>query len=203
MTNPHKRGSAPDRARDAHLRQGSFKPGHKKRGGRIRGTPNAFSPAYKNAILEAAYRVGNDGNGKAGALGYFIWLGQHHPTIFYCDLWIHLLALEEAESNAPEQPRPTMDEIDQRIRERIKLRKHIGRTGKNRTRRPRIRRESRSPREWTGQPSPVGDLMQLAVANPKAFCELYVAVFLRPPTKRQRGLAARRAWEQRQRSGAS
>ena len=51
--------------------------------------------------------------------------------------------------------------------------------------------------------SRVGDLMQLAVANPKTFCRLYVAAFLRPPTKLQRGRAARRAWEQRERAGAS
>ena len=43
--------------------------------------------------------------------------------------------------------------------------------------------------------------MQLAVKNPKAFCKLVVAAFLRPPTKLQRGRAARRAWEQRQQAG--
>ena len=40
LTNPFTRGSAPDRARSADLRPGSFKPGHEKRGGRKRGTPN-------------------------------------------------------------------------------------------------------------------------------------------------------------------
>jgi hypothetical protein len=158
---------------------------------RKRGTPNAFSPDYKEAILEAAYRVGQDGNGKGGALGYVLWLGKRHPGIFYTVLWISLLELEEAEGNAPEEPRWTTDEINERIRERIRLK------GKQRTRR------SRSPRDWTGQGPPVGGLMQLAVAYPKAFCELIVAALLRPPTKRQRGRAARRAWEERQRARAN
>ena len=70
MTNPFKRGSAPDRARPAYLRPGSFKKGREKRGGRKRGTPNFFSADYKKAILEAAYRIGRDGNGKDGVVGY-------------------------------------------------------------------------------------------------------------------------------------
>ena len=82
MTNPRKRGSAPDRARDAHLRPGSFKKGHRKLGGRKRGTPNAFSPDYKQAILEAAHRVGHDGNGEDGAVGYFSWVGERDPDFF-------------------------------------------------------------------------------------------------------------------------
>jgi hypothetical protein len=197
MTNPFRRGSAPERAQPAHLRPGSFKPGHKKRGGRRRGTPNAISSDYKKAILEAAYRVGNDGNGKDGVGGYIKWVGERHTTIFYTVLWIALLPLEEAETDAPEAPRRTMDELNQRFAE------YIGLAGKKQTKRPRIQRESRSPRDWTGQPFPVGGLMQLAVANPKAFCELFVAAFLPTPTKQQRGRAARRAWEKRQRSGPS
>ena len=191
MTNPFRRGSAPERAQPAHLRSGSFKPGHKKRGGRKRGTPNAISSDYKKAILEAAYRVGNDGNGKDGVGGYIMWVGERHKTIFYTILWVSLLPLEEAESNAPKEPRRTWDELNRWFHD------YLGLAGKNRTERPRIQRASRSPRNWTGQPFPVGGLMQLAVANPKAFCELFVAAFLRPPSKQQRGRAARRAWEQR------
>ena len=197
MKNPSKRGSAPDRARPEYSRRGSFKNGHGKRGGRKRGTPNAFSPDYKKAILEAAYRVGQDGNGKGGVGGYILWVGKRHPTVFYTILWVSLLPLEEAQSNAPEEPRRTWDELNRWFHD------YLGLARKNRTRRPRIQRESRSPRDWTGRPSPAGGLMELAVANPKAFCELYVAAFLRPPTKQQRGRAARRAWEKRQRSGPS
>jgi hypothetical protein len=37
MANPFNRGSAPDRARDAWTRPGSFKSGHAKLGGRKKG----------------------------------------------------------------------------------------------------------------------------------------------------------------------
>jgi hypothetical protein len=94
MTNPFGRGSAPGREQPDYLRSGSFKPGHEKQGGRKKGTPNAFSIDYKKAILEAAYRIGNDGNGKDGILGYFLWVGKRHPTVFYTILWVSLLALE-------------------------------------------------------------------------------------------------------------
>ena len=197
MTNPRKRGSAPDLARDAHLRPGSFKKGHRKLGGRKRGAPNAFSPDYKQAILEAAHRVGHDGNGEDGAVGYFSWVGERDPEFFYTVVWVALLPLEEAQTNAPEQPRRTSDERNRWFHE------HIGLIAKNRTKRPRIQREARSPRDWTGRDFPVGGLMQLAVANPRAFCRLLIAALLRPPTKQQRGRAARRAWEERQRSGPS
>jgi hypothetical protein len=68
MTNRFMRGSAPSRAQPAYLRPGSFKQGHEKRGGRKRGTPNFFSIDYKKAILEAAYRIGQDGNAKNGVV---------------------------------------------------------------------------------------------------------------------------------------
>ena len=97
MTNPFRRGSAPGRERPDYLRPSSFKPGHEKRGGRERGTPNAFSPDYKRAILEAAYRIGNDGNGKDGVVGYFAWVALRHPRIFCTVLLINILPLEFAE----------------------------------------------------------------------------------------------------------
>ena len=59
ITNPFNRGSSPGRARDLLQRSGSFKPGHKKRGGRKKGSRNAISPEHKRALLEAAHRVGS------------------------------------------------------------------------------------------------------------------------------------------------
>ena len=58
MADRLKRGSAPGRARSEDQRPGSFKKGHKKRGGRQRGTPNKFSAEYKKHILEAATASG-------------------------------------------------------------------------------------------------------------------------------------------------
>jgi hypothetical protein len=54
MTNPFNRGSAPGRARDALQRSGSFEPGHKKRGGRKKGSPNTSIAASAAARVGAA-----------------------------------------------------------------------------------------------------------------------------------------------------
>ncbi len=182
MTNCFMRGSAPGRAQPAHLRPGSFKQGHEKRGGRKRGTPNLFSIDYKKAILEAAYRVGQDGNGKNGVRGYFSWVALRDPRIF-CMLLGSLLPLENAESNTPEEPRRTREEINEQLRD------YIGLTSKNRSRGQTAHVESESSWDWTGQPFPVGSLMQIAVAHPKAFCKLFAAAFLRPQTTRRRAAA--------------
>jgi hypothetical protein len=189
MTNPLKRGSAPNRARLDYARPGSFKSGHEKQGRRKRGTPNLISADYKKAILEAAYRVGQDGNGKDGVVGYFWRVGERHPGIFYPELYTSLLPLEDAESDTPEEPRQTMEELNQWFRD------YIGLTGKNRTEEKSVQVESQSPWDWTGQPFPVGSLMQIAVADPKAFCTLVAAAFLRPSSKRRRP-AARDSWPQ-------
>jgi len=144
MTNPFMRGSAPGRAQPAYLRPGSFKQGHEKRGGRKRGTPNLISADYRKAIREAAYRVGQDGNGKNGIVGYFLWVGERHPLIFWTVLYISLLPLEDAESDAPEEPRWTMEELNQSVRDDIAL------TGKNRTKRQTVQIEPQSRWDWTG-----------------------------------------------------
>jgi hypothetical protein len=177
MTNPFTRGSAPGRAQPAYLRPGSFEQGHEKRGGRKRGTPNLFSFDYKKGLFEAAYRIGEDGNGKDGLVGYFTWVAERHPPS-YCMLLTNILVLENAESDTPEEPRWTIEEINQEVRD------YIGFTGKNRATEQPVQVESETPWAWTGQPFPVGFLMQLAVENPKAFCTLFAAAFLRPPTKR-------------------
>jgi hypothetical protein len=186
MTDRFARGSARNRARPDYARRGSFKKGHEKRGGRKRGTPNLISAVYKEAILEAAYRVGNDGNGTDGLLGYFKWVAGHHQTA-YVRLLMNLLPLDAAISNTSEEPRLTLEEIDQWSRE------YIGLTGKNRTNEQTVQVDSQSLWDWTGQPDPVGSLMRLAVANPDAFCTQLAAAFLRPPTKRRRP-AARGSW---------
>jgi hypothetical protein len=128
MTNRLKRGSAANRAQPDYARPGSFKPGRQKQGGRKSGTPNVFSIDYKKAIIEAAWRIGEDGNGKDGVLGYFKWVAVHHPTVFIGPLAINILAIEFAERDMPEEPHRTMEELDQSIRD------YIGLEGANRTR---------------------------------------------------------------------
>jgi hypothetical protein len=181
MTNPFTRGSAPGRAQPADRR--SFKQGHEKRGGRKRGTPNFFSIDYKKALFEAAHRIGQDGNGKNGIVGYFSWVAEHHPPIALTML-CNILLLEYAQSDTPEEVCRTKEDVNQWVRD------YIGLRDKNRATGQPAQVESESPWAWTGQPFPVGFLMQLAVESPKDFCTLLAAAFLRRPTKR-RGRAGR------------
>ena len=189
MTNPFTRGSASGRERPEYLRPGTFKRGHEKRGGRERGTLNAFSREHKRALFEAAYRIGFDGNGKNGFVGYFHWVRVQHPLIFFGVLMIPLM-LKLAEE--PASPQSTIEELNEQVRNSLRLAR------KERMKRQTVQTESPSPWDWTGQEPPVGPLMHLAVGDPKAFCTLMTAAFLRPPTRWQRGVAARRAWERHQ-----
>jgi hypothetical protein len=79
MTNRLARNSAPGRARDAWQRPGSFKKGHKKLGGRKRGTPNVMTREYKEAVIQAANQLG----GKDGLVGYLELVALNDPKTFY------------------------------------------------------------------------------------------------------------------------
>jgi hypothetical protein len=67
------------------------------------GLPERDIARAQRALLEAAHRVGSDGNGRDGIVGYFTWVAERDPTFFYVDLWSRLLELqihEEAMSAA-------------------------------------------------------------------------------------------------------
>jgi hypothetical protein len=177
MTDRFKRGTAPGRARPAAQRPGSFKPGHKKLGGRKRGTPNVFPPDYQKAIFEAASRIGEDGNGKDAFDGYLMWVATRHPRIFYCDLFANLAA--NPAWDQPEEPRPTTEENSPSIAHLI------GFTAKDLAKGRPVEVEPERPWAWTGQPDPVGPLMDLAIMKPRAFCRLLIAAFAPPRTRRR------------------
>jgi hypothetical protein len=52
-------------------RPGTFRKGHKKLGGRQKGTPNRINSNLIERIVQAAGQVGSDGKGKDGIDGYF------------------------------------------------------------------------------------------------------------------------------------
>jgi hypothetical protein len=164
MTDSFRRGTAPGRARDELQRPGSFKSGHKKMGGRKKGTPNAMSLDYVRAVLEAAQRVGSDGIGKDGIVGYFQRLLIECPRVAL----IFLTRLMELEGWCwPEdEPLPTMEEFNQRTRSYLKSRKRGG---------------SVAAKEW-----PVTDLMRIAVKYPESFGKVLIAMLPRPPTAQLR-----------------
>jgi hypothetical protein len=191
MTDRFKRGSAPGRARSEDQRPGSFKKGHKKLGGRQRGTPNKFSAEYKDHILEAANRVGMDAAGTLGIVGYLRWIARHHPRIM-CGLLGSVMELQELEIGQPQKPRWTAEQFNE-----VAARKRT--TSQEPTQKPNQTPAPDLPWAWTGRDDPVGPLMHLAIMEPKEFCGLLQAVLPRP-TALQRGLAARRAWEERRRA---
>jgi len=164
------------RARSANQRPGSFKPGHKKLGGRKRGTPNVISADYRKALFEAACRVGQDGNGKGGIVGYFRWVAVRHPRAYAIALLANLPVSVVAEGG------PTPAENERAVRE------FIGFGSKRRTKR-QANPGGVEPFGWTGQGAPVGPLMNTAVTDPQAFCGLIATTFPRPTAKRHRANA--------------
>jgi hypothetical protein len=82
MSNPLNRGTTPARARDASQRPATFQNGHRKFGGRKKGTPNVVTKDLKIATIEAATRIGSDGNGKDGLVGYLMWLAAVDTRTF-------------------------------------------------------------------------------------------------------------------------
>jgi hypothetical protein len=50
--------------------KGGAPKGHKRYGGRQKGTPNKYNQYMRDAILAAAAKVGSDGRGKDGVDGY-------------------------------------------------------------------------------------------------------------------------------------
>jgi hypothetical protein len=50
--------------------------------GRKKGSQNFFSREVKEAVIEAANRLGEDGAGKDGMVGYMVHLGRFEKSIF-------------------------------------------------------------------------------------------------------------------------
>jgi hypothetical protein len=61
---------------------GTFKKGHKKLGGRQKGTPNQVNQDLIDRIVQAAEQVGSDGKGKNGVDGYLQMLAGKKGPIF-------------------------------------------------------------------------------------------------------------------------
>lgn len=60
-----------------------FKKGDPRRGkGRAKGQQNTLTRELKEAIVLAAEKVGQDGKGKDGAVGYLAWLAKKRPEVF-------------------------------------------------------------------------------------------------------------------------
>jgi hypothetical protein len=74
-------GSQPGRGQIANG-GGLYRKGHKKIGGRKKGVQNTLTRELKEAIINAAIRLGADGNGKDGLEGYLMMLGREEKRTF-------------------------------------------------------------------------------------------------------------------------
>ena len=70
------------RGRGNSQRPGTFKKGHKKLGGRKKGTPNRINGNLIERIVQAADQVGSDGKGKDGVDGYLQMLAGKKAAYF-------------------------------------------------------------------------------------------------------------------------
>lgn len=59
-----------------------FKPGHRPQVRRAKGSQNKITRDIKKGIIEAAVRIGSDGKGKGGLVGYLTWLARKKPAAF-------------------------------------------------------------------------------------------------------------------------
>ncbi len=73
-------GSAPDCIRDDL--SDSHKKRRRKHGGRKPGTPNKLTQELRDAVIEAAERVGSDEKGKDGLIGYLMRVGRNDTKAF-------------------------------------------------------------------------------------------------------------------------
>ena len=78
--NPITRGTQPQQARN---NAGRFsRENQPARRGRPRGSRNVFSRLVKEAVIEAANRIGIDGQGTDGMVGYMEHLGRNNESVF-------------------------------------------------------------------------------------------------------------------------
>jgi hypothetical protein len=146
-----------------------FKRGHAKVGGRKRGTPNARAASQLQARLyEAADRVGFDGNGKDGLIGYFRWLAIYHAPAF-SRMLACILPLEHR--MVEPDPLRTMEEIHREVRA------FVERERADFLEQPLDDVDMVAPWRWTGRGQPIGPLMHLAVNSPDEFAGLVVDAF--------------------------
>ena len=169
MTNAFNRGTAPGRARDASERPGTFKPGHKKLGGRKKGTPNALSADYKKAIMTAAYFAGRDGMGAEGLVGYFKRVLIECPDVA-CML-LGRAFLHEEDDWPPDDLILSKEQNEKGVRD------SIGVTGSGR------------PDPALTTQFPVSELLRIAVKHPKIFGKLIAALMPLPRGRPRRSTA--------------
>jgi hypothetical protein len=125
MRNPNRltRGTAPNRAREAWQRPGTFRPGHRKMAGRTQGTRNVMTRELKSAVIRAAHRLGRDLKGQDGIVGYLMRLAEHDPKTFVMllravlPLQVKSLNAEQWKQDISPDGKPIFRDIEQELHE--------------------------------------------------------------------------------------
>jgi hypothetical protein len=79
MSDQTTKDGAPDRNQDELLDSQNRR---RKHGGRKPGTPNKLTKELKDAVIQAAERVGSDEKGKDGLIGYLMRVGRNDTKAF-------------------------------------------------------------------------------------------------------------------------
>ena len=93
-----------------------FQPGHRREHGRTRGTPNRINKLVREAIVEAAALVGEDGEGSEGLVGYLKLLAVTEPRA-YASLLGRVLPYQITVDEGP-RPLATLAELAEELRRR-------------------------------------------------------------------------------------
>jgi len=113
------RGSAPNRshknAPGRHRFSSDNQPPKAKRG-RPKGSMNRFSRDLREDIVEAMERVGSDGKGKDGRVGYLMWLSRAEPKSY--TILIRGITPAQIQATMTLKPMLTLDEALAEMRAR-------------------------------------------------------------------------------------
>jgi hypothetical protein len=186
------RGRSPGRARDPDPRTGhrtgDFKARHGKLGGRRKGTPNLISADLKKKLFEAVSRIGSDGNGKDGLVGYLKWVAMYYPEAYLREILMRTLAWQLFDDllrakhqlvDSADEPPATAAELDHWVR------RYIGKRTDSAV--PTITTDPGQRLAAAAAAAAGTDtLLHLAVAAPQGFCELLGAAGLPLPKYRPR-----------------
>ncbi len=146
--------------------------------GRPKGPGDVFSPALRYGLVATAHRIGFDGTGRDGVIGYFAWLALYRPEIYATEILPGLLRSQRGPS-ASRPRRGHAARINRAIAAWLWLAPPPRTAGAGRPPDP----EETKAAARLGGPTDVGNLLHAALRAPRKFCRLWAAAFMTPPRR--------------------